>query len=100
MSVRSRPHSLNSREEEFEPLQAFLLKNTTVYAYPRQRRRPRSRTEDVDSVKVICQRLLYFLAFYTILGFVFVGYLNWYMYFQVSLRYYFTRPFKRKKLII
>ncbi|VDO11071.1 unnamed protein product [Rodentolepis nana] len=68
MSVRSRPRSVNSHEEEFEPLQAFLLKNTTVYAYPRQRRCPRNRTEEVDSVKAICQRFLYFLVFYTILG--------------------------------
>uniref|UniRef100_A0A5K3FYN5 Palmitoyltransferase n=1 Tax=Mesocestoides corti TaxID=53468 RepID=A0A5K3FYN5_MESCO len=39
--------------------------------------------EDVDSVKAICQRLLYFVVFYSVLGLFFVGYLNWYMYFQV-----------------
>ena len=91
MSIRSPLHSpvpASSQEMDFEPLQAFLLKNTTVYAYPRQRRRQRNRTADADSVKAICQRFLYFLTFYTILALFFVGYLNWYMYFQVSLTYY------------
>lgn len=85
-------------EAEFEPLQAFLLKNTTVYAYPRQRRRPRNREEDADSMKAICLRLLYFFTFYTILALFFVGYLNWYMYFQVCILacrsgiYHFIHP--------
>uniref|UniRef100_A0A5K3FS05 Agrin-like n=1 Tax=Mesocestoides corti TaxID=53468 RepID=A0A5K3FS05_MESCO len=82
MSTRSHRSQL-SPSTKFEPLQAFLLKNTTVYAYPRQRRRRRNPAEDVDSVKAICQRLLYFVVFYSVLGLFFVGYLNWYMYFQV-----------------
>ena len=88
--MRSAPQSpapatatASSYEMDFEPLQAFLLKNTTVYAYPRQRRRPRNSTNDVDSLKAIGQRLLYFLIFYAVLALFFVGYLNWYMYFQV-----------------
>lgn len=88
MSIRSRNRSPSVQDADFDPLQAFLLKNTTVYAYPRQRRRPRHHSEDVDSVKAICQRVLYFLVFYAILGFVFIGYLNWYMYFQVGEQYF------------
>uniref|UniRef100_A0A5K3G3D7 Uncharacterized protein n=1 Tax=Mesocestoides corti TaxID=53468 RepID=A0A5K3G3D7_MESCO len=65
MSTRSH-RSLLSPSTKFEPLEVFRLRNTTVYAYPRQRRRRQCNpAEDVDSVKAICQRLLYFVVFYS-----------------------------------
>ncbi|KAM7532949.1 hypothetical protein Aperf_G00000124974 [Anoplocephala perfoliata] len=83
MFVRSRSHSLNSKEEVVKPLRAFQLKNTIVRSYRRGRECPRNRTDYGNSVKEICRRVAYLLTFYTVLGLLSVGYLNWYMYFQV-----------------
>ncbi|KAM7533160.1 hypothetical protein Aperf_G00000124995 [Anoplocephala perfoliata] len=83
MFVRSRSHSLNSKEEVVKPLRAFQLKNTIVYSYPRGHECSRNRTDYGNAVKEICRRVSYLLTFCTVLGLLSVGYLNWYMYFQV-----------------
>lgn len=53
-----------------------------------QCRRRRSSTlsdeNSVESCSAIGLRLLYYVAFYTVLALCWVGYLNWYMYFQVG----------------
>ncbi|KAM7533355.1 hypothetical protein Aperf_G00000124968 [Anoplocephala perfoliata] len=83
MSIRSCSHSLNSIDDVVKPLLAFQLKNTIVYSYPRGRKRPRNRTDYPNSAREICRRVAYLLTFYAVLGLLSVGYLNWYMYFQV-----------------
>lgn len=74
---------------KFDPFEAFLLKNTTVHAYPRRRRSRRRHGRGLnensdDSLMAICRRLVYFVGFYTLLALFFYGYLYVYLYFQVG----------------
>lgn len=73
---------------EVDPIEDFLIYHgISAHEIAHQRRRiarlKKERKTNIESTIVICQRFFYFVIFYSILALVFVGYLNWYMYFQV-----------------
>nr|VZI20070.1 unnamed protein product [Spirometra erinaceieuropaei] len=74
----------------YDPVRQVLLEQKDLQEreerHLRQREKAR-RHQSGTTLGAVCKRLAYFFTFYTILVLLFFGYLNWYMYFQVSRDY-------------